>query len=153
MCLLCVWLWFDGFSGDFLPVKATVNFESKHVSICNFLSNNRSSRAKNQKHCVCFVVGMCGELWISKVFWRKFPTAILQTVIFGRLHLWKEFFFWPGAGMAILELIYPYKSWSAPRASRNGFLHEQDARSCSRWRGSNNKRLSWSLPRPPKKNS
>ena len=31
-------------------------------------------------------------------------------------------FFGPGAGMVILELISPYRSWCAPRAARSGFL-------------------------------
>ena len=65
MWLLWSVLWFDGFFGRFFAGKIVLK---ANMSICNFLSNNRSSRAKNQKHCVCFVVGMCGELWIFKMF-------------------------------------------------------------------------------------
>ena len=46
------------------------------ANVCQFaicLSNHRSSRAKNQKHCVCFVVGLWRGLWKSKKYSSKIP--------------------------------------------------------------------------------
>ena len=48
------------------------------ANVCQFaicLSNHRSSQAKNQKHCVCFVVGLWRGLWKSKKYSSKIPDS------------------------------------------------------------------------------
>jgi len=44
------------------------------------------------------------------------------------------FFFAPRAGRVILELILPVHILKRASRWRERFLHEQDARSCGRWR-------------------
>ena len=62
--------------------------------------------------------------------------------------LCSQIFFCPGRDLPSVSLFFPYISLSAPRADRSGFLHEQDARSCSRRRASS-KRCAASLGSAP----
>ena len=85
--------------------------------------------------------------FISVVILKIFVICLLLDVIieYNRIQLcYYQFFFWHRAGRVILKLILPTHILKRATRWQERFFHEQEVRSCSRWRASN-KRCAVSL--------
>ena len=109
----------------------------------NRKSTNWSSQVSDQKfghqlYLQTVIATLSQQLW--KPFWLIMEIIKVSPPRGENLAVFRFFFSAQGRDWSSLSRLFPHKSWSALRADRSCFFHEQDALSCSRWRASNKRR-------------